>query len=397
MQFTVKLSRTKILSLLLVLSMLAGSVGWYQYAQATTANAPWTLNGPPTSAYDWTIGKYVNGTYYRESSDWQTWVNSDNATTIINAAIATSGVSVLITTGIYTIYNSITASNVNNITLTLTKGTKLIEANNQNNSVIFLAKCSNWIIQGGEIDGNNAANLADGNTYRAGNGIHLENCTNITIQNMDIRNCRVWGIVALYKSSEISILNNYISNCNWNGITLGDDWTGFTTTNCIVSNNHITYCGDLGISLYGNYIIASNNQITNMTYTHTYGGADGTHWGIATEGYSQWCTIQNNIVTGCDQAIVLSTSGTAPVYTVVQNNMANNITYSGVSVQSGNYSLIENNAFRTCFFGIDIAAACTYTAAIGNDYRAVTNTAFNNAGGVTNTNNCYLDGSGYHA
>lgn len=397
---TLKLSRKQVFAFLFILT-LVGSGGYFIGVQAVTSNPTWTLNYPLNPAADYTIGIYANGTAYWVSADGQSYYSSTNTTDVsdvFNSVINGTGRTVFVNSGTYIVGHSITASNVNQVTLTLARGAKITSVTNFNNAIIFLQKSTNWIIQGGEIDGNNANNQADpGSNYRSGNGIHLENCTGITIQNMYIHNARCWGIVALYKSSGISIINNYISHCNWNGITLGDDWTGFTTENCIVSGNHITYCGDLGISFYGNYLTATNNVITNMTYTHTYGGSDGSHWGIATEGDAQWCIIQNNIITGCEQGVALTTSGTKPVYSVVQNNMMNNITYSGVSIQSGNYSTIENNIFRTCFFGVDVASACTNNVAIGNDYRGVTNTIFNNAGGVTNTNNCYIDGSGYHA
>jgi hypothetical protein len=46
---------------------------------------PWTLNAPPVSYADWTMGIYSNGTYFLESADWQTWSISDNSSELFNS------------------------------------------------------------------------------------------------------------------------------------------------------------------------------------------------------------------------------------------------------------------------------------------------------------------------
>jgi hypothetical protein len=121
MQFTVNLSRTKVLSILLALSMLLGSAGWIEYSLATTANSPWTLNAPPVSSFDVYVGKYANGTAYYETGDWQTWANGAD-TTILNTALALGGH--IVVNGNFTITSTLLPKNytyidfgISNITL----------------------------------------------------------------------------------------------------------------------------------------------------------------------------------------------------------------------------------------------------------------------------------------
>jgi hypothetical protein len=87
LKFTINISRTKTLSILLALSMLLGSVGWIQYGNALTASPPWTLNYPLPSTASFVVNQYSNGTYYAVSGDGQTYYYSTNASHVIQSAL----------------------------------------------------------------------------------------------------------------------------------------------------------------------------------------------------------------------------------------------------------------------------------------------------------------------
>lgn len=69
-----------------VLSILALGLVIQSFG-STTSTPPWYLNAPPASDWDIFISKFSNGTFYYETSDWQTWTNNANAMTILQAAV----------------------------------------------------------------------------------------------------------------------------------------------------------------------------------------------------------------------------------------------------------------------------------------------------------------------
>jgi|WetSurMetagenome_2_1015567.scaffolds.fasta_scaffold20175_2 hypothetical protein len=103
MQYTFNLSRTKVLTVLLALSLLLCFVVGVQYGASITTPTPvWTLNAPPASSFDWFIGRYSNGTYFAESGTWQTWSNDASLSTVISYVCtnAVVGSSVTVSAGV---------------------------------------------------------------------------------------------------------------------------------------------------------------------------------------------------------------------------------------------------------------------------------------------------------
>ena len=103
-----KTRRTKryivIATIILLTNLVTGlAINAFATVPSTT---PWTLNAPPASSFDYHIGQYTNGTYFYESSTWQTWANSDNASYIFNTVSAFGAGKIFVAAGTYTFYNA---------------------------------------------------------------------------------------------------------------------------------------------------------------------------------------------------------------------------------------------------------------------------------------------------
>ena len=93
------------------------------------------------------------------------------------------------------------------------------------------------------------------------------NITNLTIQNCHVHDCRDFGI-NLSACSNARILNNYVQNCDANGITVGNQGSSgaFAGSNTSIVGNVVDGASDVGItSWYGNIVLAKNNTVRNVT------------------------------------------------------------------------------------------------------------------------------------
>jgi parallel beta-helix repeat protein len=126
------------------------------------------------------------------------------------------------------------------------------------------------------VNGKPLVYLEDASDYTVEDAgqVILVNCTNITVENLDLANTSVG--VALWKTEDSKVLNNTVSN-NGNGISLSRSSNNSITGNNVGSNS----IG--GISLWG----SSNNTITGNNVCNSSIG-----------GISLWDSCCNNTITG---------------------------------------------------------------------------------------------------
>nr|QNO54991.1 hypothetical protein KIHMDPCI_00002 [Methanosarcinales archaeon ANME-1 ERB7] len=126
------------------------------------------------------------------------------------------------------------------------------------------------------VNGKPLVYLEDASDYTVEDAgqVIVVNCTNITVENLDLANTSVG--VALWKTEDSKVLNNTVSN-NGNGISISRSSNNRITGNN-VGNNSIG-----GISLWG----SSNNIITGNNVCNSSIG-----------GISLWNSCNNNTITG---------------------------------------------------------------------------------------------------
>jgi parallel beta-helix repeat protein len=305
---------------------------------------------------------------YLENKQGQITMSSSNPTAVINAAIgsAASGDMILIEVGTYVMTGSITSQSRNSITLTLASGAILKASNNFVVPIIYLKGASNWIVQGGELDGNAANQPYMDHTYGKGVGILMERCSGCTIQNMYMHDFRILGILLGYGCSACKILDNHITGCGANDISVGDDWSGSTTQNCLVQGNLIEHCNDVGITLYGANCQVLDNTVQNLGYA--YSGYVGTKWGIGFEGrVTAGNLVQGNTVNGAVFGICQGSSGTTGKTTnqqIISNTVQSSV-YC-IELQGGNGNTISNNILSGTGTGIGLMS--NSNTGSGNSY-----------------------------
>jgi len=222
--------------------------------------------------------------------------SSISSTSVFNSAISasTTGETILVKTGTYSLNGSITGTGKDNITLTFENGATLFVSNGMNAPAIILKNCRNWRISGVTINGN-AANQAITNGVH---GIAIESSRNCRVDGVRIHNVRTFGYVSSI-CVNVGITNSKITNCGWNGIELGGNCGGEVSTYAM--NNEVAYCGDVGISTYGVSTLIQNNYVHDMNGATGYNNAQ---WGIAVEAGGN-NTITGNTVKNCLYGIVI--------------------------------------------------------------------------------------------
>ena len=380
----------------------------------------------------------ANGWYWY-SYNGQLLYNSTSATSVIESAIGNYS-TVTIKSGSYTVSTQIYFSGISNIDLIFDKGAKLTAGTNLNLAVIYLNACNNWLIQGGEINGN-AANQNAGTGYpNWANGIQAYACNNVLITQMNIYNCKIFGVffdgngASPFGSHNGLTYSNLTSNL-WNGAEVS--WS----TYCYFDHNEISHSSDVGISSFANYTSITNNYIHDLDQTS--GGGGNSQVGVYIEAqdpeYAYFDTIAGNTIVnvaegikvtagsnhtqvGPDNTIVnydrntaylpaidigsvynqvvgnivkQETTGTGPAIDIFANytEVASNRIYlnaqKGIRVNSpSNHNSFHDNLIKTGtggYVGIWLISGATYNQVFENDVSLATDTPkINNAGGATN-------------
>ncbi len=131
-------------------------------------------------------------------------------------------------------------------------------------------------VEGNIVNGKPLVYLEDASNYTVEDAgqVILVNCTNITVENLDLANTSVG--VALWKTEDSKVLNNTVSN-NGNGISIS------RSTNNSITGNNVRSNSIGGISLWN----SCNNTITgNKVNNNSIGGI------------SLWNSCNNNTITG---------------------------------------------------------------------------------------------------
>jgi parallel beta-helix repeat protein len=179
-----------------------------------------------------------------------------------------------------------------------------------------------------------------------------DSCYNFAHDNI-ISNAELCGIAVYWQSHNI-IDNNYISNCQNNGVIIdGVQQNVFLGADKnIVSNNIIDNISEYGIHLAYNAINTSTtvfgNYITNCLY------------GILSNAYNQIIydnTINNNYW-GIYACVGITTN---PSNYQFYNNTFEDNRYSGISISDGSNNSIYNNRFNSNSEGIELEYAMNTT------------------------------------
>ncbi len=312
------------------------------------------------------------------------------------------GAKVLVEGGTYLVTSSWTMSDVNGVTLDFA-GARLVAANNLNTPVLIVLNVDSSVINDVEIDGN-----AENQQVIAGIGpvgILIIDSTNSYVDGANIYNARVYGFYSYQAYGGVTanngIINSLVTNCGWNGITLG--WDG-RETGLYAINNEVAYASDVGISAQG------RNNIVQDNYVHDINGNTGTNnarWGIATEAGSGHL-ISGNTITNVNMGLV----STAPSNTftgnsvtgssvfgvqiegagtanVVSGNTISNYGYRGVQIYGAN-SRIENNQISST----DTSSWRSAVEIMGSGIILSGNTLMNGANTTTIVNSAFSVNSG---
>jgi parallel beta-helix repeat protein len=261
-------------------------------------------------------------------------VNTKNFSSIQAAidSLPSTGGTVFIPTGTYTITSAINLNKNNIILEGEGKATIIYLANNSNCKVINMAEnYTGCKLRNFKIDGNKANQTLATPDLGGAAGVYIKTQARFIIDNLEITNCEHSGI-HLNSCSGANIINCYIHDCDWVGV--------YMAANCsemIINNNQVNDVGKIGI-VCGNLASPSNKNI-----------------------------ISNNIVKNCtDNGI---NNNGSERNSVVGNYIEN--VYTGVCFDSTHNSLISsNNIYNTANAGIDLndgsGGNSDYNLVIGN-------------------------------
>jgi parallel beta-helix repeat protein len=150
------------------------------------------------------------------------------------------------------------------------------------------------------VNGKPLVYLEDASDYTVEDAgqVILVNCTNITVENLDLANTSVG--VELWKTEDSKVLNNTVSN-NRDGISLWNSYNNSITGNNVRSNS----IGGISLSLSSNNSIKGNNVGDNNddgislwnSYNNSITGNTFVNDGLSVY-YSYQNTVEGNIVNG---------------------------------------------------------------------------------------------------
>jgi hypothetical protein len=290
-------------------------------------------------------------------------------------AIPSTGGSITLPEGTYTIHEVLKINNRQNITLNLSKNT-VLKTNKHGHGILEIANSKNIIVNGGVFSG--AGNFLDKN-YKGGIGggeklytlsqnVNYGYHKNSSLKALTkfnggyLGNCGI-GILISDGSVNISILNTEIKGFNYSGIQiqfLGDSAKIQQNycENIRIEGNDIHDVYSMGVSGHGfkNSTI-TNNRIRNIGHPDTDGTEDQINpgYGIAMSSATVENTSANNIMMSfniifdCKRVGIDAHSGTN---LIIDKNTIDNAFIAGVSItgKTGNQSnvIISNNIITNC-------------------------------------------------
>ncbi|MGB3458025.1 MAG: alpha/beta fold hydrolase [Halobacteriota archaeon] len=253
--------------------------------------------------------------------------------------------------------NTITGNNVRNneyggIYLADSSNNNSITGNTFVNNGLRISNSYQNTVEGNIVNGKHLVYLEDASDYTVKDAgqVILVNCTNITVENLDLSNTDVG--IELWKTENSRISNNNVRNNNCGSISLSDSSNNSITGNNVSNNN-----GDaISITDSSNNTIAGNNASSNSNV------------GIYLSGDSS-----NNVITGnnvrnnSNVGIWLSSFVLFPFNnTITGNNVHNN--YGGIYLsRSSNNSITGNNVRDNNDDGISLSRS-TNNAISGNTF-----------------------------
>ncbi len=243
--------------------------------------------------------------------------------------------------GTYMATTTWTMNNLNSVTLHFDDGALLTVANGLNAPAICLDNCNNCVISGITVDGNAANQNVNsppvgpyGGMYGTIDGVLIMSSNNCYVTGANIYNCRQFGFYTFLFSgtsnNNVGIVNSIITNCGWNGITLG--WDG-AEYGLYATGNDVSYCSDVGISAQGSSCSIRDNYVHDIT-TNT--GSNSAHWGLAEEGGSG-SIFSGNVVARCS----IGLEAAAPSVTFIGGSVSD-CTYCCQSYASGSSAVFRN-------------------------------------------------------
>jgi hypothetical protein len=348
-----------IISIALICSLASGSI---MYVVAQGGSTPITISsgiypGAPSHMI------WVDSGIYYDKTSYGVTTSSTNAATLINNVI-TSNSYILIASGTYILTSPINLIGKNTVRIS---GYNTQGVGSSEGTVLKVGDGANCdVISKIEIGGTQAALFIEHltiyvnkATQTSGNGINMQNCEDVTIQNCEIYQCYENGVKSLYGDrltiSHSNIMSNggrgiyrsgsatTIQDCRLasnmlDGIYLYGAYKGTRILDCDIDTNVN------GITLYGGLIgaIIENNNIHESTSTDVviYGSA-----GVGNNG----TIISNNVFySGHDYGIQIVDSGVGSLNTKIMGNTFNDYTLAIYSVTHSEDTVIVYNTFLNC-------------------------------------------------
>jgi hypothetical protein len=272
-----------------------------------------------------------------------------NAGTIINDAISalTNGGKIFIKAGTYTLTAKL-APTTSNIELCGEGFASILKLGNSvNDRNLQLLGVTNWHIHNLAFDGNRANQSSTAtNCFIIQIGNASSNCT---VDHCYIHDAMTMGLHA-FSSTNIYFLDNYVQNCNANGIQIENDGGG---QNSVVSGNIVNGISDVGISCFGSIeCVVSHNEIKNCALGLSPYGVNSSYAIDIEAATGRAISIINNIcdsgsitVDGACSDVIISKN---QIYNVTKNSADN----SGIAIAANvTNCTVEGNVIDTIASG----------------------------------------------
>ncbi len=231
---------------------------------------------------------------------------------------------------------------------------------------------------GGYINGNNL------HVTGLSNGIKISNCSNITIDGLNVNNVKYNGIFTSAECSNVEVTNCYVYNC------LGHSIIFAQTDNCIMSNNRINcpsglYClymvdvtdGTINgnvVNLGNKGIVVENGSSHNSDGVSITGNViDGCSWGFHLESaYAGFETrniiIDGNVFKNCNSYGGVIVGSYVNYVTVNSNTIMDVAINYGLEIDCGIGHIISNNIFKEIGVSTGGGRAAIYVNKTGSGY-----------------------------